>query len=180
MAIIYNRYKDSIDYTWYDSSNILFSKCYDSDNDMKALKLVFKNGRTYMYTVSVEDYIAFKNSESAGSGVNKFITKKYEAKRLSDTDLEELETLKQQMINEGRELSETPSANLTYHLVMNEKTGECALSINDNVVYSGVEAEHSILRILKSMNIAYSFESNDDLHIINSDKDLSEEEKERL
>lgn len=180
MAIIYNRYKDSKDYTWYDSSNILFSLCYDLNTDTKILKLVFKNGRTYIYTVSVEDYIAFKNSESAGSGVNKYITKKYEAKRLSDTDLDELEILKQQMINEGKELTETPSANLAYHLAMNEKTGECTLSVNDNVVYSGVEAQHSILRLLKSLNIAYSFETNDDLHIVSSDKDLSDEEKESL
>ena len=42
--IVYNKYLDNQDYTWYDSSNVLFSKCYDDPNsNTKTLKIVFKN-----------------------------------------------------------------------------------------------------------------------------------------
>ena len=48
--IVYNKYLDNQDYTWYNSSNVLFSKCYDDPNsNTKTLKIVFKNGRTYIY-----------------------------------------------------------------------------------------------------------------------------------
>lgn len=41
--IVYNKYLDNQDYTWYDSSNVLFSKCYDDPNsNTKTLKIVFK------------------------------------------------------------------------------------------------------------------------------------------
>ena len=44
--IVYNKYINNEDYTWYDSSNVIFSKCYDNNSDSKTLKIVFKDGRT--------------------------------------------------------------------------------------------------------------------------------------
>ena len=59
--IVYNKYINNEDYTWYDSSNVIFSKCYDNNSDSKTLKIVFKDGRTYLYKdVATMDYISFK------------------------------------------------------------------------------------------------------------------------
>ena len=76
--IVYNKYLDNQDYTWYDSSNVLFSKCYDDPNsNTKTLKIVFKNGRTYIYKdVDINDYITFKTAQSNGQAVNTFIIEK--------------------------------------------------------------------------------------------------------
>ena len=48
--IVYNRYVNQEDHVWYESSNIIYSKCYDTQNSkFKSLKIVFKGGRTYLY-----------------------------------------------------------------------------------------------------------------------------------
>ena len=56
--IVYNKYTNLRDHVWYSSSNVIYSECIDSDTELKTLKIVFKEGRTYMYRdVNVEDYI---------------------------------------------------------------------------------------------------------------------------
>jgi hypothetical protein len=80
--IVYNKYTNSRDYTWYDSSNIVFSECIDTTEEEKTLKIVFKQGRTYIYRkVDVNDYLLFRNAESNGKAFNQYI-KKYECVRL--------------------------------------------------------------------------------------------------
>ena len=94
MAIVYNKYINNRDHTWYDSSNVLYSVCYDTNAEKKTLKVVFKQGRTYLYKdVDVNDYLMFRNSESHGKSVNEFIVKKYKGVRLSDTTQETLDNL---------------------------------------------------------------------------------------
>ena len=86
--IIYNRYVNQEDHVWYDSSNIVYSKCYDTQNTkFKTLKIVFKGGRTYVYrNVDADDYIIFKTATSNGQEFNKRI-KKYDAVRILNQPL---------------------------------------------------------------------------------------------
>mgnify|MGYP003303045627 CR=1 FL=1 len=47
--IVYENYNNNIIESWYDSSNTVFSKCYDSDSETVTVNIVFKGGRTYKY-----------------------------------------------------------------------------------------------------------------------------------
>ena len=97
-----------IEKCWYDSSNILYSECFDYENDYKDLNVVFKEGRTYLYKkIDVKDYMAFRNATSQGAALSKFITKKdngqpiYECLRLSDKNLGELEEERRNLLKES-------------------------------------------------------------------------------
>ena len=117
--IVYNKYLDNQDYTWYDSSNVLFSKCYDDPNsNTKTLKIVFKNGRTYIYKdVDINDYLTLKTAQSNGQAVNTSIIKKYKGVRISDTDVDKLTELRDKFINDEKEISETPLKDLIYKIM---------------------------------------------------------------
>lgn len=156
MAIIFNKYIDNKDHTWYDSTNVIYSLCYDSSTEKKNVKIVFKNGRTYLYKdVDVNDYVAFRCSESHGKGVNQYIVKKYSGIRLPDTDIDKLNKLKDEFID-NNELTEKAFSNLAYHLSVNDITGEFVLMLNDKPIYRGVEGQVSIINLLKCMNIGYT------------------------
>lgn len=158
MAIVYNRYVNNKDHTWYDSSNVLYSICYDNTEEFKTVKIVFKNGRTYLYkNVNVNDYIAFRCAESNGKAVNQYIIKKYEGVRLPDTDIEKLESLKQDFISES-EITNKAFTNLVYHLSVNQETGDFALYMNEKPIYQGIEGQVSIMNLLKCMGIAFSID----------------------
>ena len=92
MSIIKECYQHNVDKVWYDSSNIFFSECYDKENDFKLLKIVFKNGYTYLYKdVDVNDYLMFKyggTDGSNGKALNKYIKNKYECERIENSDLD--------------------------------------------------------------------------------------------
>lgn len=156
--IVYNKYLDNQDYTWYDSSNVLFSKCYDNPNsNTKTLKIVFKNGRTYIYKdVDINDYLTFKTAQSNGQAVNTSIIKKYKGVRISDTDVDKLSELREKFVNDEKEISETPLKELIYKVNYNEQCGEFTLVIGDKVIYHGNESKVSLFSLFKSMNIAYS------------------------
>lgn len=159
--IIYNKYLNSEDNTWYDSSNVLFSKCYDNNSQTKTLKIVFKNGRTYLYKdVDIKDYVLFKQAESNGTAVNDYIIKKYKGVRISDTDINELEKYKDKLLNEDKFLQEEKITNLTYKIVINPNSQEFNLKLNDTIIYQGIEDKVSIFTLLNSMNIKYSFEED--------------------
>lgn len=95
MSILKEIYTNKKDKVWYDSSNILFSECYDNDNDFKLLKVVFNNGYTYLYkNVDVNDYLMFKyggTDGSNGKALNKFIKNKYEYERIENSNIDEIE-----------------------------------------------------------------------------------------
>ena len=157
MAIIYNKYVNCIDHTWYDSSNVVYSECYDNSEEKKTVKIVFKGGRAYIYTdVLVEDYIMFKNSDSNGVAVNTYIVKKYKdtCKRLPDIDMNELEEKKENFINEGK-ITEEAFTNLAYAVVFKPSTNEFALKLNGNTIFEGTDGQVSIFKLLKSMNINF-------------------------
>lgn len=156
MAIVYSKYTNNRDHNWYDSSNVVYSVCYDTNLTTKALKVVFKQGRTYLYKdVDVNDYLMFRNSQSQGKSVNEFIIKKYKGVRLSDTNIEEIDKLKEEFINENK-ITDEAFTNLAYRMEINGDTGEFRLLLNDRVIFEGIENQVSIQRLLKSMNINYS------------------------
>lgn len=152
--IIFNKYINKVDHVWYDSSNIIYSQCYDSEGPEKTLKIVFKEGRTYLYKgVSDTDYVMFKMAESNGSMFNKII-KKYQGVRISDTDLGKLDEVKERFTEDNKVLEESTS-NMVYELEVDEKTGEFRLKINGNTIYEGIEGQVSIINLLSSMRITY-------------------------
>jgi hypothetical protein len=52
------------------------------------------------------------------------------------------------------------------HINLNDKTGEFNLSINDNMVFEGIEGNVSIVNLFKAMGLQYSMAVNtEDLHI---------------
>jgi len=90
--LLYRKYneKEKIDRAWFSSSNILYSECDDNENNLKTLRVTFKNGATYQYErVDVNDYVMFLHGGTDGSNgkaLNKFIKPKYQFKRINDLD----------------------------------------------------------------------------------------------
>ena len=170
--IVYNKYLNSQDHTWFDSSNVIYSKCYDNTLQTKTLKIVFKNGRTYRYKdVDIHDYIQFKNAKSNGSAVNTYIIKKYSGVRIADTEVDKLDELKKTFIDEDTNNGETKFSNLAYHIDFCDKTGEFVLKLNNRIVYSGIEGNVSIINLLKSLNINYSWEQVESITNDNDEKE---------
>jgi hypothetical protein len=163
MSKIYEKYCNSIQYCWYDSSNIIFSKCYDNPGQYKVVKIIFKNGRTYLYKdVLDNDYLAFRDAESNGIAFTKHI-KQYTATRIQDTDLDKLNELKEQFINENNDLQETKVSDLGYVIEFCDKTGEFAIKLKDKVIYHGIEGQVSIINLLQSMGISCTLKSVDEI-----------------
>lgn len=155
MSIIYNKYINKVDHVWYQSSNIVYSQCYDNPGSQKALKIVFKGGRTYLYKDVVDtDYVMFKMAESNGKQFITSIKEKYQAVRLPDADLEKLEELKQTFIDDNKVIEESLSK-LVYEMEINDDTGEFRLKVNGKTVYEGIEGKVSIINLFNSMHITY-------------------------
>lgn len=172
MSIIYNRYINNEDHTWYDSTNVMYSLCYDTPGIYKNLKIIFKGGRTYLYKdVDANDYLMFKNSESNGKAIHEYIIKKYKGIRLQDTEIESINILKEEFINENK-ITDEAFTNLAYHIDYDDKSGEFNLKLNDKTLYHGYENQVSIINLFKSMNIRYSMSEYDftDNNIDNSDE----------
>lgn len=170
--ITYQKYENNRDHCWYDSSNVLYSECYDNGGPTKNVKVVFNGGRTYMYRdVANDDYILFRTAESNGKALNQYI-KQYETVRVMDTDLGALEEKKQTFINEYQEVMETPVGNLVYTLKYDDNTGDFMLCINDKPIFNGVEGEVSILNLFKSMGINYGM-----IPMTDEDKELLTENR---
>jgi hypothetical protein len=115
MPIIYKKYIEQedgsgIDYCWYSSSNIFFSKCLDIPNKLKKLTIVFNKGTTYEYdNVDVNDYVKFKNAvlgenlmeKSNGKAFHKYI-KKYEGIKVEDANMNKLEEQKLEFMKQDK------------------------------------------------------------------------------
>lgn len=162
----YTKYENSQEFCWYNSTNIIFSKCYDNPGNEKVVKIIFKNGRTYLYRdVDVNDYIMFRDAESNGSAFTKYI-KKYTATRIQDTNMDKLEALKQKFIDDNQEVQEAKVSDLCYVIEYCEKTGEFALKIGDRVLYTAIEGQVSIINLFKSMNINCALKEVDEIKYI--------------
>lgn len=92
MSKLFNYYANDVDYTWYNSSNIKYSECIDKDGELKTLNIVFSNGTQYQYIgLTVQDYLLFRDSDSQGKALNKYIKAKgYEFKKLDDANLDDI------------------------------------------------------------------------------------------
>lgn len=92
MSKLLNVYRNDIDKAWYDSSNILYSECDDKENELKEVRVVFKNGTQYKYKdVNVHDYLMFREDASQGKALNKFIKQKgYEYEKMENVNLDEI------------------------------------------------------------------------------------------
>lgn len=161
--VTYSKYIDSQVHDWYDSSNLLYSRCYDSNKPTVTLKVVFSDGRTYVYRdVDKNDYIALKNAASNGKAFSQFIRMKYQGKRIADTSREELDQLKQTLQEMEQGISETRNSELIYEIRFNDETGDFALYIGGKRIFRGKEGEVSIINLFKSMNVNYMMSECDD------------------
>lgn len=94
--ILYRDYNEEkrLDRVWYSSSNILYSECEDIPNELKVLRVMFKNGSSYEYKdVDVNDYVMFVRGGldgSNGSAFYKFIKGKYEFKKIETLKKDEI------------------------------------------------------------------------------------------
>lgn len=89
--LIFNKYENDLDRAWFSSSNIKYAECDDKTDSLKTVRVVFNTGRKYEYEkVTVQDYLLFRNAESQGKAFNTYL-RKYEAKRLEDADLDQLD-----------------------------------------------------------------------------------------
>ena len=108
MGKILSIYKNNKDRAWFDSSNVLYAECDDKDNELKEVKVVFKNGGTYIYhKVKVNDWLMFRESASIGKGLNTYIKQyeyeKVDSDRTVDDIKEELNLLLEQINQENNE-----------------------------------------------------------------------------
>lgn len=92
MSKLYNVYRNDVDKAWYDSSNILYSECDDKENELKEVRVVFKNGTQYKYKdVNVHDYLMFREDASQGKALNKFIKQKgYEYEKMENVNVDSI------------------------------------------------------------------------------------------
>ena len=110
--VIYRDYNQEarLDRIWYDSSNILYSECDDKLNELKTLRVTFKNGATYEYSnVDVNDYLMFVNGGldgSNGKALNKYIKPKCEFKKLNDIEPSTIINECKHLIEEKQKLSQ--------------------------------------------------------------------------
>ena len=157
MAITYRKYINSEDHCWYDSSNVLYSVCFDTqDVEPRDVKVVFKGGRTYLYKgVDVFDYVMFRDSASQGSELNTTL-KKYECERMDDTSTAELDRMKSEFQNMP---DQADTRNFT--LEVNNTTGEFILKIDGKPVFEGVEGQVSVVNLLTALGIRFAMEDKD-------------------
>ena len=138
----YNKEK-SIEYAWYNSTNVLYSEFYDNTDKPKELVIVFKNGNRYKYIdVSINDYFYFREGSSQGKSLNWLLKeKKWNFEKMEPADLDEI-------TNEYNEHSKKGIK------IYNEDNKFKILDNEDNVVYSEDTQleEIEIKRIKKILN----------------------------
>lgn len=105
MGMILKEYDGKVEKCWYDSTNVIYSECLDNKDALKDVKVVFKDGRTYMYQgVPVNNYLMFRSDISQGKSLYKYIAykvkgvDKHVTLRIENTDLTQLEKQKQLLI----------------------------------------------------------------------------------
>ena len=131
----------------------------------KTLKLVFKGGRTYVYkNVDANDYLKFKTSLSNGKSFNELI-KKYNGEKIEDTNLEDIEKLKEYFIKDNEEFNKKTLSELKYNLKVDEKSGEFVILLDNKPLFRGEEGNFSITSLLKSLNINFFIENVEKLEI---------------
>ena len=140
MSIILNEYNEETrtDFCWFDSSNVLYAECDDKVDSFKDVKVVFVDGRTYLYKkIPVNEYLLFSRGLSQGKDLFKYIAVKdngvprYKTTKLENTDLKELEVQKQLILEKRAEKLKEATKTLVESQVDLEP--EFAKHIKDNI-----------------------------------------------
>lgn len=139
--LLFSYYIDNkVDKAWFDSSNVYYAECDESDTQFKTVRVVFKNGSQYQYeNVSVYDWTLFKNSDSQGKKLNELFKKAgYAYSKLDNADLVALEDEYSFRSGNG------------YTLYINNDT--LTLCDNkDNIKYSMSLPEENVVKDIKAM-----------------------------
>ena len=132
--------EDKIDKAWFDSSNIYYAECDESDTQFKTVRIIFKNGAIYQYEkVKVFDWTMFKNAESQGKKLNELFKKAgYKYEKIGTANIEELQD--EYVFRSGK----------GYTLYIND--GKLTLmDYQDVIKYTMELPEESIVNDIKSM-----------------------------
>ena len=132
--------EDKIDKAWFDSSNIYYAECDESDTQFKTVRVIFKNGAIYQYEqVKVFDWTMFKNAESQGKKLNELFKKAgYKYEKIGTANIEELQD--EYVFRSGK----------GYTLYIND--GKLTLmDYKDVIKYTMELPEESVINDIKSM-----------------------------
>ena len=132
--------EDKIDKAWFDSSNIYYAECDESDTQFKTVRIIFKNGAIYQYEkVKVFDWTMFKNAESQGKKLNELFKKAgYKYEKIGTANIEELQD--EYVFRSGK----------GYTLYIND--GKLTLmDYQDVIKYTMELPEESVINDIKSM-----------------------------
>lgn len=91
--LIFSYYIDNkVDKAWFDSSNVFYAECDESDTEFKTVRVTFKNGTVYRYdNVLVYDWTKFKNGESQGKLLNEIFKKGgYKYEKIGSVNIDDL------------------------------------------------------------------------------------------
>lgn len=137
---------DKIDKAWFDSSNVFYAECEESDTQFKVVRVVFKNGTTYQYEdVLVSDWVSFKHADSQGKALNLYFKKGgYKYTKLEDADLESLSNELEEKSAYDYELVIVDDS-LTLFDVKNEEE-------KYSMSYPGEDITNSIKEMIESIN----------------------------
>ena len=132
--------EDKMDKAWFDSSNIYYAECDESDTQFKTVRIIFKNGAIYQYEkVKVFDWTMFKNAESQGKKLNELFKKAgYKYEKIGTANIEELQD--EYVFRSGK----------GYTLYIND--GKLTLmDYQDVIKYTMELPEESVINDIKSM-----------------------------
>ena len=132
--------EDKMDKAWFDSSNIYYAECDESDTQFKTVRVIFKNGAIYQYEqVKVFDWTMFKNAESQGKKLNELFKKAgYKYEKIGTANIEELQD--EYVFRSGK----------GYTLYIND--GKLTLmDYQDVIKYTMKLPEESVINDIKSM-----------------------------
>ena len=132
--------EDKMDKAWFDSSNIYYAECDESDTQFKTVRVIFKNGAIYQYEqVKVFDWTMFKNAESQGKKLNELFKKAgYKYEKIGTANIEELKD--EYVFRSGK----------GYTLYIND--GKLTLmDYKDVIKYTMELPEESVINDIKSM-----------------------------
>lgn len=145
----FSYYIDDVkDKAWFESSNIVYGECDESDTQYKTVRIVFKNGSTYQYDdVLVSDWVTFKNSDSQGKALKEhFIKPGYKYKRIENANLEALED--EYATRSGNDfILKVDTDNMKLSLVDNKDNEKYSMD------YPGEEITNDIKSMLESINL---------------------------
>lgn len=140
--LLFSYYIDNkIDKAWFDSSNVFYAECDESDTELKTVRVTFKNGTVYRYDdVPVYEWVKFKNGDSQGKLLNEVFKKNgYKYEKIGNADIDELRDEYSFRSGKG------------YTLYAKEKKELVLVDFKDSVKYSMEYPGEAVVKDIKSM-----------------------------